>query len=410
LKTQHRLFPCGPLAGAAACLLSTSLIAACGGSGGEDLGECSDEPGTACNWAGVPPEQGYDGEGFDRRESRLNWAMDITFGPDDRAYIVDWNNHLIRRVEADQTMTTVIGNAVEGDGPPGQVDRLPLGNPEGAPGTIVSLNHPSDVEFAPDGTLLLAAWHNNKIRTLDVETGIVKVLTGDSYGYAGDGDRAYMGVCNQPKTVVTDEEGRIYFIDQRNERVRMIDIDEDRTLDTIAGTGTRGYEGDGGDALEAQFSWDNSITPQPEGGLALRGSELYVSDTQNHRIRRIDLDSGVIDTVAGTGEPGYSGDGGPAAEAEFNQPYDIEFGPDDRLYVVDTHNNAIRAIDLDSGIVETVAGNGQECPHPSFCYQEDAGKQALDVQLSWPYGIGFDADGNLYVADTYNSRIVRIAR
>lgn len=398
-------------AGRALCVpllaLSMSTLA-CGGS--DDLPECSDEPGISCNWAGVPPEQGYDGEGIDRRSSRLNWTMDITFGPDGLAYLVDWNNHLIRRVEADDTIVTVIGTQEEGDGPPGEVDRLPLGDPEGAPGIEVNLNHPSDVEFAPDGTLLLAAWHNNKIRTMDPETGIVKVMTGNSYGFAGDGGEAYKGVCNQPKSVVADEDGRVYFTDQRNERIRMVDIGEPRMIATIAGSGTRGYAGDGGNALEAQFNWDNAITPQPEGGLALRGDELYIADTGNHRIRRLDLQSGTIETIGGTGEPGYSGDGGDALEAQFNRPYEVEFGPDGRLYVVDTHNNVIRAIDLDSGVVESVAGNGLACPNPSFCYVDDDGEDAADVQFSWPYGIDFDNDGHLYVADTYNSRVVRIAQ
>jgi sugar lactone lactonase YvrE len=389
--------------------LSAALGLACGG-GGEGLTRCSDEPGVACNWAGVPPEQGYDGEGIDRRESRLNWTMDITFGPDGLGYLVDWNNHLIRRVEKDDTIVTVMGTQEEGDGPPGQTDRLPVGDPEGADALTVNLNHPSDVDFLPDGTLLLAAWHNNKVRTMDMDTGIVKVMTGNSYGYDGDGEEAYKGVCNQPKSVVADADGNVYFIDQRNERIRMIDTSEPRMLTTIAGSGARGYGGDGADALEATFDWDNAITPQPEGGLALDGDNLYIADTGNHRIRRLDLESGIVETIAGTGEPGYSGDGGDALEAAFNRPYEVEMGPDGRLWVVDAHNNAIRAIDLESGVVETVAGNGTPCPTPSFCYVDDHGADALDVQFSWPYGIGFDEDGHLYVADTYNSRVVRIAQ
>jgi sugar lactone lactonase YvrE len=409
-RFEHDIQACNRVRRVAGCA-ALALLAGLGGCA-SDREDCSDEPGVSCLWAGVPPEQGYDGEGINRQESRLNWPTDITFGPDGLAYLTDWNNHLVRRVEVNQTLNTVLGTQVEGDGPPGQTDRLPLGDPEGALGTTVNLNHPTDVKFAPDGTLLLSAWHNNKVRTMDLKTRVVKVLTGDSYGYAGDGEAAYKGVCNQPKSILADEDGRLYFIDQRNERVRSITAGDDPPiLTTIAGSGVVGDAGDGGDALAAEFNWDKGITPQPEGGLALRGSELYVADTGNHRIRRIDLESGAIDTIAGTGESGYSGDGGAASEATFNRPAELEFGLDGRLYVADSHNNAIRAIDLDSGVVETVAGNGQPCPNPSFCFRDDdIGGDALDLQFSWPYGLGFDADGNLYVADTFNSRIVRVAQ
>ena len=114
--------------GGAALAFAAAFSYACGGGGGGGAADdCSDEPGVSCQWAGVPPEQGYDGEGIDRLESRLNWPTDITFGPDGLAYLTDWNNHLIRRVEEDGTVNTAMGTQVEGDGPPGETDRLPLG-------------------------------------------------------------------------------------------------------------------------------------------------------------------------------------------------------------------------------------------------------------------------------------------
>jgi len=383
---------------------------ACSGGGGDSAETCSDEPGTACTWAGMKGQSGLTPDGVSRTESWLGFASDLTWGPDGLAWIVDWNNHVIRRVEADDTMTTMIGTDYEGDGPPGEIDRLPEGNPQGAPALEVALNHPTDIEFKADGTLVLAAWHNNKIRLMDPKTGLVKVLAGNSYGFAGDDGPCYAALFNQPKALAIDEDGAIYTNDQRNQRIRIIDGGGEPVIRTFAGTGEIGYAGDGGPALEAEFHFDAKPTPDPSGSLALRDGVLYVADTLNNTIRTIDLATGIVTTIAGTGETGYSGDGGDALEATFNRPLDIEFGPDGQLYIADTWNNAIRALDLSSGVVSTVAGNGQACSVVTDCYEADENVDPLDLQLLQPYGIAFDPGGNLYIADTNNSRIVKVTR
>ena len=400
------------------------------GCASEDVGPaCSGEPGTACLWAGGAAFPGFNPDAADRRESWLYFPTDLSFAADGRAYILDWNNHAVRRVEADDTLHVVIGADYEGDGPPGETDRLPLGSPPGAPGTDVALNHPTDIDFMPDGTVVLAAWHNNKLRVLDPTTGVVKVLTGDGYGFSGDGGPAHAAVFNQPKAVVVDTDGTIYTIDQRNERIRKIAMDAQRTVTTVAGKGVAGSGGDGGQALDAEFGFDVKPTPEASGALALRGRRLFVADFLNNRIRAIDLDTGIIDCVAGkSGKAGYSGDGGSAMAAEFNWPNDLEFGPDGRLYVADERNNAIRAIDLEADKVETVAGNVTPCPGsreavqtggsdgqatldvPGACALPVDGVPALEIQLNNPYGIAFDAPGNLYIADTFNNRIIQVKR
>jgi sugar lactone lactonase YvrE len=384
-------------------------VSACDGTAPAASNASCDEPGMACTWAGVKGSRGFNGDGIDRQQAWFGFISDLTFAPDGRAWLLDWNNHRVRRVEADQTLSTVIGTDYEGDGPPGEIDRLPEGDPEGAPATTVALNHPTDIEFLSDGTAVLAAWHNNKIRTMDAETGIVTVVAGNGYGYTGDDGPAYRALFNQPKALAIDARDRIYTNDQRNQRIRRIDDSDPPSITTIAGTGVKGFSGDGGPALQAQFWWDQGVTPLPSGSLVLDGDLLYVADSLNHRIRRIDLDSGMIETIAGNGEQGYAGDGGPALQASFNQPLDIELGPDGRLYVADTFNNAIRAIDLDTGIVEHVAGNGHVCERPLNCYEADDLVAAEELQLSEPYGIAFDEAGALYIADTNNSRVVRVA-
>jgi len=381
--------------------------------------ECSDVSGTSCTWAGVQDHSGNNGDGLDRTEAWLSEPADLTFGSDGKAWIVDWNNHLVRRVEDDRTLKTVIGTGYEGDGPGTgptdptyKSDRLPVGNPVGALGTTVALNHPTNIQFAPDGTVVLAAWHDNKIRVMDPVTNIVKVLAGDGYGYAGDGGPAYTAVFNVPKAVAINPAGDIYVLDQRNELIRKIANDATRTITKVGGqwgpiTGAAGYEGDGGDASLAKFGWQQGSTPIPGGALALNGTDLYISDGLNNRIRKLDLVTNQITCIAGDGMTGSIGDGGQALAAEFNNPLDLEIGPDGRLYVADTGNNVIRAIDLTTGIVERVAGTGEPCSRECF---EAEGAKALDVKLATPYGITFDPAGNLYIADTENSRIVRIAK
>jgi DNA-binding beta-propeller fold protein YncE len=367
-------------------------------------------PGTACVWAGIG-ERGFNIEDPDakRLDSKLYYPEDLTFGPDGRAYIVDWNNHRIRRVEKDDRLTTVVGTDYEGDGPPEMEDRLPLCNAPGAPGTTVAMNHMTDVEFGPDGLLYIAAWHNNKIRVFDPATNIVTSLVGDGYGYAGDNGPACRTIFNQPKAVEIAPDGTVYTIDQRNVRIRKIAPDAQRTVTTIAGIGTVGARGDGGQALDAQFGFEIGTTPRPAGALVLKGRELLVADTLNNRIRRINLDTGIVDCIAGLeGNPGYSGDGGHALQASFNFPVDMELGPDGRLYIAERYNHVIRAIDLETGTTETVAGSGVKCDTARETCPDRV--PARQMMFHEPYGLAFDATGNLYVADTHNNQIVRIAR
>ena len=139
----------------------------------------------------------------------------------------------------------------------------------------------------------------------------------------------------------------------------------------------------------------------------MNGRELLIADSLNNRIRRINLDNQFVDCIGGQIEPGYSGDGGHALDAKFNFPMDMELGPDGRLYIADRYNHAIRAMDLQSGLIETVVGNGTACATDRGDCPVD-GLSPLDVQLQEPYGLAFDHAGNLYVADSHNHRIIKV--
>ncbi|MCI0636578.1 MAG: hypothetical protein L0206_22060, partial [Actinobacteria bacterium] len=287
--------------------------------------------------------------------------------------------------------------------------------PPGAPGTEVYLNHPTHLVSLPDGTLLLTAWHNHKLRRYDPVSGLVLVLCGRGAGFAGDGGPEASARFSQPCQTAVGPDGSRYVLDQRNQRVRK--IDPGGIITTIIGdlstpnpdpfdTGTPffgGYAGDGGPPAQALINQPSGDNPLPGGSLAFDAQgRLYISDTLNHRIRRVDFALDLIETVAGNGAAGFGGDDGPATAASLNEPRDIAFGPDGRLYVADYSNDRVRAIDPTTGTITTVAGNGARG------FGGDGGP-ATEASLDRPIGLEFDANGNLYIADSYNHRIRRVA-
>jgi hypothetical protein len=361
------------------------------------------ERGTACTWLGLPGQEGFNGDGLDRLETKVYWTMDMLWASDGTAWFHDWNNHLVRRVLTDGTVETMVGwndPIFPGDGVPGN-PAAELSE-EGALGTDVRLNHPTDFAELADGTVLLMAWHNHKLRRIDPETDSVKIVCGRGAGFTGDGGPADKALFKQPKSLTVDDAGNIYIGDQQNFRVRR--IDPDGIITTIVGSGVQGFAGDGGPAIEATLGWEAGDNPEPSGGLAVAEGVLYIADTLNNRIRAVDLETGMIETIAGTGDAGAAGDGGPAIDAQLNGPRDIEIGPDGDLYLADTDNNVVRAIDLRTGEIRRVAGTGVNG------LDEEEGLPAQETAFARPFGIEFDPDGNLFVMDTINSRIVKVAR
>ncbi len=413
--------------------------------------DCQATPGTICPWAGAG-YNGWNGDDLHRLDAYFSYPMAVVWPPagKGRPILTDWNNHKLRAVNEDPAdgFETVMGTDFLGDGDPELKDQTP----EGAPGTSVALNHPTSHDFFSDGTLLSASWHTHKFRTWDPASGQVHVVIGSRPGFAldqsgptpetanqadddGDGrvdepgefaQPAETTLMNQPKELVIDplDEDLVYFVDMRNERIRRWDLSTG-LVDTIAGEtvdgadadttpGSKGYCGEG-PALETCFGFPKNANPEPGGAIALNAdsSILYVADSENHVIRAIDLEAGTISLLSGT--PGTKGFADGAADAAlWNYPSDFAYDEaTNELFVADTNNHRIRAIDLETLQVRTVAGNGEpSCPldeltTPATCEEQHHGGDggpATEATLYRPFGVDLDPDGNLVVADTYDHR------
>lgn len=370
------------------------VLTACG----EDTPEPACEPaaGVACTWLGTGGE-GFTPDGKHRRDTIIYWSMDLLFARDGTPWFIDWNNHLVRKVDEGGRVRSVVGwtdPVFPGDG----TGDLSEASEAGADGKLVKLNHPTELLEDADGSLIMVAWHNHKLRRIDPASGRVRIISGDGAGYAGDGGPVAAASWRQPKSIVRAPTGDLYVADQGNVRVRRIDASG--VVSTLVGVGSRGSGGDGGPPLSAQLNWEGGSNPEPSGGLALAGDQLFIADTLNHKIRVVDLTSNVITTYAGTGAQGYDGDGGAASAATFNFPRGLSIGPEGDLYVADTDNHVIRAIARDTGVVRTVAGTGE--------VGRDEGGLATATRLKRPFAVRFGPSGAMYVMDTLNSRILEV--
>lgn len=378
--------------------LSVPLLLAAAACGKEPKPEGScDEPGHICTWAGVPLLASFGADGIPATESGAYLVQDLRFWPDGDAYFLDWNNHRIRRVSPDGIVQTVAGSGFLGDGPEGMA-------------LAASFNHPTSIDVHPTdpNIMAIAAWHNSRIEILHLDTGIIEWIGGQGdRDYNGDNIPAEEASLDLPSSVAFGPDGsELFLMDQANQLIR--EIGPDGIIHDIAGRQRDpGYFGDGGPAKDAVLHAAVGQLADPSNRIVVHGNELYTVDTQNNLIRVIDLETRIINLVAGQLQGGYAGDGGPAEDALFNLPRDLAFGIDGELYVADTDNSCVRVIGTD-GVVETFAG---QCASDGSTqgYEGDGGP-ATEALLDRPFGVEVDGDGNVYVADTHNHIIRKITR
>ena len=266
---------------------------------------------------------------------------------------------------------------------------------DGGPALSAELWWPSGEAIDSAGNLYFADVVNCAIRKVAAATGIITTISGDGkVGYQGDGGPAIDAEFSSPQGVTLDAAGNIYIPDDLNNRVRKIDA-VTGLITTVAGNGTPGYGGDGGPATAAELHFVTGVVSDAAG-------DLYISDLDNNRIRRVDAATGIITTVAGNGGFGFSGDGGPAANATVWAPYGVGLDGAGNLYIMDNGNNRLRKVDKTTGIITTVAGNGTQG------YGGDGGP-ATSASLNSPYGdVVVDSAGDVYFEDSLNNRIRRV--
>lgn len=307
-------------------------------------------------------------------------------------YFTDTYHHQIRRLDRAGVVTTIAGNGSAGY------------SGDGGPATEASLNTPHGVAVdnrghaqGPGGVpryLFVADSPNHRIRRVDLATGRISTVAGTGQeGFSGDGGPATAARLNRPRFLIVAPDGSLIIADTANYRVRR--VDPAGVITTIAGTGERGYSGDGDRAIAARLD-------DPRG-LALDGAgHLYVSNAEGSpvpSVRRIDP-AGIITTVAGGRPAGFAGDGGPATEARLHEPRSIAVWRS-TLYIADSMNDRIRAVDLRTGSIRTLAGTG------AAAYGGDGGP-ADAAEIAEPRGVAVTGDGDVIVVDTGNDRLRHI--
>ena len=322
------------------------------------------------------------GGGTPGGRGELSFPRSVAVDPAGNVYVADTRNHRIRQIDTTGLISRFAGTGEDGE------------SGDGGPAIEAELCYPAGVATDTAGNVYVADRWNHRVRRIDTEGTIATVAGTGSPGGNGDGGPAIEAQLAYPVAVATDPSGNLYIAEGGSHRIRKVNVDG--VITRFAGTGRAGYSGDGA-AARARLA-------NPAGVAADAAGNVYVADTWNHRIRRVDA-SGVISTVAGTGDRADGGDGGPAAAAQLAYPAAVAAGPAGSLYVVtyvpSTGNRRIRKIGAD-GMISAFAGTGGEG------YAGDA-DPAPAAQLAHPLGVAVDAEGNVYIADARNAR-VRVVR
>ena len=317
---------------------------------------------------------GFAGDGGSATGAQISAPLDIAIDSSSNLYIADSDNNSIRKVDSSGNITTIAGNQT-----PGYTG-------DGDAATKAQLNHPVGVTVDSQGNLYIAEYTNNLIRRVDSKGNITTYAGNGGFGLAGDGGAAKSASFGNLLGIAVDSSGNLYVVDLWNFRIRKI---SNGNISTVAGGGVFLYSGDGGPATGAQFNLP--------GGIAVDGARnVYISDSGNHRVRKV-APNGVVSTVAGNGQAGFGGDNGQAAAAQLNHPWGLALDSAGNLYIADTLNSRIRKVATD-GTITTVAGNG----NPGYSGDNGA---ATNAQLNVPAGVAVDKAGNIYVADTGNHRV-----
>ncbi|MFF2908909.1 S-layer homology domain-containing protein [Paenibacillus sp. NPDC057934] len=326
---------------------------------------------------------GYSGDGEAATSAQLNDPRGMTVDSNGDVYIADRSNAVVRKVDKSTGyISTVAGTGIIGY------------SGDGGAATSAQLQEPMGVAIDSSGDLYITDTGNHTIRKVEQSTGIIRTVVGTGdVGYSGDGEAATLAQLNYPEKLAFDSNGNMYFADHYNQRIRKVDK-LTGIISTVAGTGIADYSGDGEAATSAPLSF-------PSGVAFDSDDNLYIAENGSNTIRKVDKLTGIINTVAGTGGTGFTEDGQPAILTTMSNVTDVALDSSGNIYIADTTNHRTRKVDRLTGIMGTVAGTGEAG------YSGDGGA-ATSAQLFYPNGVAVDRNDNVYIADSSNNRIRKV--
>jgi len=328
--------------------------------------------------------QGFNGNDIAATSAQLYSPWGLAFDTAGNLLIADWGNSLIRKVDRNtRVISAVAGNRLSG---------LPTG--DGGQATAARVSSPYCMAAGPTGDVFISdALH--RIRMVNHLSGTITTVVGDGTGsYNGDNIPATTARINVPSGIVIDASGTVYFAEEVGARIRKVDAGT-WTIVTVAGTGVTADSADGIPATTASLN-----TPE---GIAVDGSgNVFVAEFLGHRVRKIYATTGLITTVAGTGTPGYNGDGIPAATAKLDHPWGVVLDAAGNLFIGDTFNHRVRKVDAVTQVVTTVAGTG------AWGLGAE-GVEPTESLLAYPTGVAVDATGSLWISDYGYDRIRKVS-
>jgi uncharacterized protein YjiK len=322
----------------------------------------------------------YAGDGGPAINASISEPEGVAVDANGNIFIVDEDNNVIRKVNTSGIISTFAGTGAIGY------------SGDGGDATLAKLNMPAGATMDQAGNLYIADTWNHVIRKVDLLGKISTVAGQGISGYGGDNGQATSAYLSLPEGIAVDNNGNLYISDSGNNRVRKVDALG--VITTLAGTGMAGYGGDNGMANAALLNYPSGIVFDTASG------NIYVADENNNRIRKID-GSGMITTFAGTGVAGFGGDGGAASAATLSAAEGVAVDTAGNIYISDSGNSRVRKVNT-SGIIQTYAGNG------SAGFSGDGGP-AIAAKLFTQKGLATDVSGNLYIAEYFNSRVRKVS-
>jgi hypothetical protein len=322
---------------------------------------------------------GYAGDGGPAIEAVCTEPFMCDFDSAGNLYYSESRNNIIRRVDkATGIIITVAGTGEAGN------------SGDGGPSTQATMREPYSLQVdRGNGDIYIVDRLSAVVRKVDGASGVISTVAGTGeQGFSGDGGPGNQAMFREPNDCFLDGKGGLLIADIQDQRIRKLDL-ATGIITTFAGNGEKERSGDGKPALEASFLGSRAVCMDSKGNT-------YVAEREGNGVRKIDA-NGIMSTVAGTGELGYDGDGGPALTATWGSPKALRCDAQDNVVVVDTENHAIRLIHADTGIVTTIAGGRLG--------GEGDGGPATEAAMDRPHGCGIDTDGNIFVADSNNHRV-----